>query len=81
MSEDSLTWGGPVPLYQQLADIIRHQIATGQIPAGSPIPSKATLAQRYEVGEKTVDHAVRLLKAEGLIKPTQGLGLFVVRQP
>ena len=67
-----------VPLYRQLADLLRGQIESGELPPGRPIPSKRTLRERFNVAGQTVDKATGLLKAEGLIRTTPGLGLFVV---
>ncbi|MBW1725882.1 MAG: GntR family transcriptional regulator, partial [Deltaproteobacteria bacterium] len=37
----------PIPLYNQLADIILAKIRSGEYPAGSRIPSENSLASRY----------------------------------
>ena len=81
MSADEITWGGPVPVYQQVADILRARIESGQIEVGKAIPSKAAIMQEFEVGEKTAGHAVTVLKDEGLVRTSHGLGNFVVRKP
>lgn len=78
---DEINWDGPVPAYQQLAGILRDRIASGAIPVGTAIPSKRDIMQALGVGEHTVHKAVRLLKDEGLVETTHGLGIFVVRKP
>jgi GntR family transcriptional regulator len=77
MPADDLDHDGPVPVYRQLAAILRERIRSGEIPPGRRIPSKKTLTQEYGISGKTVDSATRLLKDEGLIRNSSGLGLFV----
>lgn len=69
---------GDVPIYKQLAAILRERIATGEIAPRQPIPSKRALRQEFGVAAQTVDKAVALLKDEGLVRTVMGLGIFVV---
>ena len=69
---------GDVPIYQQLADILRKQIASGKLAPRRPIPSKKTLTQQHGIAGGTVDRAVDMLKEEGLVKTVPGRGIFVV---
>jgi GntR family transcriptional regulator len=66
-----------VPVYQQLAEILRIKIDSGEIPARRAIPSKRVLAQKYRVSPGTVERAVQALRAEGYLKTVMGRGLFV----
>lgn len=74
-----LDFEGPTPLYLQLAGILRDQIMSGAIAADRPIPSKRSLIEQYEVGARTVDRAVDVLRSEGLLYTAKGKGLFVRR--
>lgn len=78
---DEIDWQGPVPAYQQLAAILRGRIASGEIEVGRAIPSNRDLMQQFGVGEHTAHRAVRLLKDEGIVRTTQGLGNFVIGKP
>jgi GntR family transcriptional regulator len=69
---------GEVPISQQLAAILRDRIMSGDLPAGRPVPSKRGLREEHGIAGSTVDKAMAILKAEGLIRPAKGLGLFVV---
>jgi GntR family transcriptional regulator len=69
-----------VLLYEQLAEILRDQIASGQIAPDHAIPSRETLTQRYGISSKTADAAVAILKAEGLLVTVRGKGHYVVQQ-
>jgi GntR family transcriptional regulator len=66
-----------VPPWRQLADELRRQILSGEIPPHRPIPSKKTLTQTYGVAGATVDKAIRQLKDEGLVRTVMGMGIFV----
>jgi len=69
---------GDVPIYLQLAAILRKQILSGEIGPRQPIPSKRMLRQQYGVAAGTVDKAVAVLRGEGLVKTVMGLGIFPV---
>ena len=65
------------PVWRQLADILRGQIASGEIGRGKLLPSTRTLMQRYEVSDGTVKRAVAQLRTEGLVKTEPGRGVYV----
>ena len=67
-----------VPLYVQLADLIRADILTGELPPRSQIPSAATLVQEHGVARGTADKAVGVLKAEGYVRRVPGRGMYVL---
>lgn len=66
-----------VPRYQQLARILREQIEAGDYPPHTPIPSKKMIKETYQVSGSTVDRAVDVLKAAGMVVTVPGLGLYV----
>jgi DNA-binding GntR family transcriptional regulator len=65
------------PVYEQLAGILRDMIKSGEIATDRPLPSVKTLMQRYGVAQGTAEHAVRVLKDEGLVRSVRGKGVFV----
>jgi DNA-binding GntR family transcriptional regulator len=65
------------PLYAQLANLLRARIASGEIT--SRLPSLKTISQQYEVSHITAEHAVTLLRDEGLVETVIGRGTFVKR--
>ncbi len=67
-----------VPVYLQLASILREMITSGEIAPRTPIPSVKGLAQRYEVAAGTAEKAVGVLRAEGLVRTVPGRGVYVV---
>ena len=79
--DEPLDRDGPVPLYVQLADYLRAQIASGELPAARAIPSKRTALERWGVAGHTFDRAIAILKAENLVQPVRGKGIFVLPRP
>jgi DNA-binding GntR family transcriptional regulator len=49
-----------------------------EIPPHRPVLSKKTLVQTYGVAPGTVDRALAILKAEGMLKTVMGRGLYVI---
>ena len=66
------------PAYQQLADLLRDGIASGEFPPRAPLPSAKTLAQQHGIAVGTVMRAFNLLRDEGLIRNVPGRGMWVV---
>lgn len=71
----------PVPLYVQVYELLKQRIASGDIPVGRPIPSKRTLTQELGVASNTVQHAIEMLQAEGVLQTVRGKGLYVKDRP
>jgi GntR family transcriptional regulator len=70
-----------VPVYRQIMDQIRYQIANGALGTGDRLPSVRELARRLPVNQNTVLKAYDLLAAEGLLSRRQGDGTFVEDVP
>jgi GntR family transcriptional regulator len=68
------------PVYQQLADLLRGQITSGEIPPRTPLPSAKTLSQQHGIAVGTVMRAFDVLRAEGLVRTVAGRGVWVVDQ-
>jgi GntR family transcriptional regulator len=69
---------GSVPVYQQLAGILRGDIESGRLRPGRPLPSYIQLMQEYEVARGTAAKAVQVLVSEGLVRIVPGKGAFVI---
>jgi DNA-binding transcriptional regulator YhcF (GntR family) len=67
-----------VPVYRQLADLLREQIASGELAPRTPLPSAKTLAQEHGIAIGTVTRAVDVLREEGLVRTIPGRGVWVV---
>ncbi len=68
------------PVYLQLADIIREDIATGRWAPGRMLPSEGRLAQEHGIGRDAVREALAELRGEGLIVTESGVGSKVREQ-
>jgi GntR family transcriptional regulator len=60
--------------YQEIADDVRRQLATGEFGAGQLLPSEAELGAAYAASRVTVRKALELLRDEGLVTSRQGRG-------
>jgi GntR family transcriptional regulator len=66
-----------IPLYVQIADLIRQRIGRGQWPAGTRLPTLEALVEELGVARVTVRQAMDIVSAEGLVTRRQGRGTFV----
>jgi DNA-binding GntR family transcriptional regulator len=71
---------GEVPVYRQVAAMLRARIADGTWPPGAALPSEPDLAAEFAVGRDTVRDSLALLRAEGLIETRRGFRTRV-REP
>ena len=65
------------PIFKQIVDGIRLEIATGKLLPGSKLPSYRGLAMQLMINPNTVAKAYAELSNQGLIESKKGLGLFV----
>ena len=66
-----------IPLYLQLIEKIREQIAEGDWKPGERLPTYKGMAELHGVSKITVNQAMDQLVREGLIVRTQGSGTYV----
>jgi GntR family transcriptional regulator len=67
----------PTPIYRQIVEQVRRQIAGGQMRAGMELPSVRAVAQQHAINPMTVSKAYSLLEAEGLLERRRGMGMVV----
>ncbi|MFJ6075363.1 FadR/GntR family transcriptional regulator [Streptomyces sp. NPDC093065] len=65
-------------LSEQVIAALRQQIASGEWPVGSRIPTEPELVEQLGVARNTVREAVRALAHNGLLDIRQGSGTYVV---
>ncbi len=65
------------PLYQQIKELLKRSLQSGEWKPGESIPSEMELAQRFRVSQGTVRKAVDELAAGNLLVRRQGKGTFV----
>ncbi|WP_461368529.1 GntR family transcriptional regulator [Candidatus Darwinibacter acetoxidans] len=68
-----------IPIYLQIMDEIKRQIATGVLKPGDKLPSQRELAAQLKVNANTVQRAYREMEVLGLVETLRGQGTFVRR--
>jgi GntR family transcriptional regulator len=71
--------GAPVPLYQQLSDLLREQIRRGRYGPLDRLPSEHELVREYAISRITARQALVELERAGLVFRRQGRGSFVAQ--
>ena len=66
-----------MPLYQQLAAILRAQIESGVLAGGDVLPSESYLQQEHGVSRVTVRKAMEVLRGDGLVYTLPQRGTYV----
>jgi GntR family transcriptional regulator len=67
----------PTPIYAQLDRSIRAAIATGELEAGSQLPTVRQLAVDLAVNANTVARVYAQLERDGVLETRRGVGTFV----
>jgi GntR family transcriptional regulator len=86
MSDTQKLYLGPIspaipgPLYRQIIDAIKREVAAGRLPPDSALPSFRALAEDLLVSLITVKRAYEELEREGVIYRRQGIGTFVAER-
>lgn len=65
------------PIYQQIADRLRHAILSGELAEGDQVMSTTQYATTYRINPATAAKAMGALVEEGLLHKRRGLGMFV----
>ena len=75
------TLQAPRARYRQVADELRKAIKRGDYPPGSALPSQPDLARQYGLNQTSINRAIALLRADGLVRVEHGRGAFVQEIP
>jgi GntR family transcriptional regulator len=70
-----------IPLYYQLAGLLREKIGSSEFGVGEKIPTEAELGATYGISRITVRQALASLEEEGLVRREAGRGTFVAEPP
>ncbi|WP_373899703.1 GntR family transcriptional regulator [Haloimpatiens sp. FM7315] len=66
-----------LPIYVQVANIIKKQIVSSELKEGEKLPSVRELALKVKVNPNTIQRAYQELEREGLTFTQRGMGSFV----
>ncbi|OZI61944.1 GntR family transcriptional regulator [Bordetella genomosp. 11] len=72
MSTHTLSAG--VPIYHQIAQVLRRRIEAGEWGQGNHLATEQALCREFGVSRTTVRHALSQLKREGLLSSQRGVG-------
>jgi GntR family transcriptional regulator len=67
----------PLPVYQQIAELLVRQIKAGYWHTGERLPTEAALAQTLSVAVGTLRKSLALLEQQGVLERIQGSGTYV----
>jgi GntR family transcriptional regulator len=84
IARSELHEASPMPLYLQLADLIRLQVKDGGVRTGDALPSERELADAIGISRVTVRKSLDVLLREGLLSRRHGSGTYVaprIEQP
>jgi GntR family transcriptional regulator len=70
-----------VPKYLDIANALRERIRAGEIPVGTMLPGVSELQADYDAALNTVRAAEGVLRDEGLLRITPGVGAEVTALP
>jgi len=70
-----------LPIYVQIVEQVRQQVATGKLKPGDQLPTVRALASDLRVNFNTVARAYRLLDEANIISTQQGRGTYILDEP
>jgi GntR family transcriptional regulator len=71
----------PQPMYRRIAEDLREQIESGEMPAGKQLPPENKLSEMYDgASRNTIREAIRALTTLGLVTTQPGRGTFVAEK-
>ncbi|MGC1374674.1 MAG: GntR family transcriptional regulator [Anaerolineales bacterium] len=70
-----------LPIYVQIVEQVRQQVASGELKPGDQLPTVRALASDLRVNFNTVARAYRLLDEANIISTQQGRGTYILDEP
>ncbi len=65
-------------VYQKMVDEIRNEIEKGRLLPGQWLAGENAIAERYKISRMSVRSGLKVLKSEGLVESTAGMGIRVI---
>jgi GntR family transcriptional regulator len=72
--------GDPRPIWRQIEDGLRQEIALGRLVPGDAVPSVRDLARELRVNPNTVARAIQSLADAGVVETRRGDGTYVSQE-
>jgi GntR family transcriptional regulator len=66
-----------VPIYRQIIDQVKTNVATGRLAQGEYLPSVRQVAEELEINPMTVSKAYSLLEKDNVLEFVRGQGMMV----
>jgi len=79
-TKNQLVGDASIPLYHQLARMLRRFIEQGELQPGDRFPAEETIAAEFGISRPTVNRAVQELMNQGWLSRERGRGTFVLNQ-
>ncbi len=76
----TLDHNSPIPLYQQLKEILIERIRSGVFTLDQPFPTEAQIVKEFDVSRVTVRRALQEMVQEGDINRFPGRGTFIIHK-
>ncbi|MDA1230139.1 MAG: GntR family transcriptional regulator [Planctomycetota bacterium] len=76
----NITTHDGVPIYLQVVNQIKYQVAAGRLAAGEELPAIRVLAEKLIVNPNTIARAYRELELAGIVEKRRTAGTFVTDQ-
>ncbi|MGB8214082.1 MAG: GntR family transcriptional regulator [Anaerolineales bacterium] len=70
-----------IPIYLQVVERIKEQLASGRLKPGDQLPTVRSLALDLRVNFNTIARAYRIMDESGIISTQQGRGTYIVEMP
>jgi GntR family transcriptional regulator len=69
-----------LPIFLQIIEQLKHQIASGTLKPGDQLPTVRALAEELRINFNTVARAYRLLDESGVISTQRGRGTYIMEK-
>jgi len=76
-ADGTIDYGVAMPVWRQLAAILRARIRAGRYEPGHAIASEKSLEQEFGISRNTTRKAIALLRDEGMVVTVAGRGSYV----
>jgi DNA-binding GntR family transcriptional regulator len=73
----TIDYEADMPVYRQLAEILKQRIKSGKLAPRRPVPSEKQLQDEFGVSRGTVRHAIAWLREEGFVYTVPQRGTYV----